>query len=463
MSEISRIRVSELFGMYSYTIPASGTFSNAAIIYGDNGAGKSTLLRLVFHLLSPDNDSGHRKSLYGGDFKSLEVVLSDDTVLTAEFDVSDPRRRLVLKIVRGGPAAAPIEWRWRPSDDRPGGAEIEYRSLLTRMISERSRMSQAGMNSWIQTTADSVGDREGYLQALAELAPTVFILDADRRLSSDAVSDPDDEVELRRLINPRQVQSLAEIVTKSREIALQQSLSAAEKWITQEAVAASNDGAVSVHGIYSEMLAKLARRGPRSAALSQSAKFDSVIARLESAAANLSNLSQFGLGSHLDVEQFTEARRKLRKNQFSLAAQLLEPYVRSLEERMQKLQLLSEVVGRLVRTLNDFLVDKKVEFVIGHGFVVRNRAGKVLEPRQLSSGEQQLLMLCCRVVVARSRPSVFMIDEPEISLNIRWQRRLIQSLLDLTAGSSVQFVLASHSIELIAPHADVVCNLESQK
>jgi ABC-type glutathione transport system ATPase component len=55
-----------------------------------------------------------------------------------------------------------------------------------------------------------------------------------------------------------------------------------------------------------------------------------------------------------------------------------------------------------------------------------------------------------------------MIDEPEISLNIKWQRQLVQSLLEITNDASIQFILASHSIELLAQHRDCVVNLKNR-
>ncbi|MGL4709466.1 MAG: AAA family ATPase [Aeromonas veronii] len=93
-----------------------------------------------------------------------------------------------------------------------------------------------------------------------------------------------------------------------------------------------------------------------------------------------------------------------------------------------------------------------MSFTLGSGFVIKNRLDAILEPSKLSSGEQQLLLLFCYVLTARDNPSVFMIDEPEISLNVKWQRQLIQSLLDITEKSQIQFIFASHSIELFAQH-----------
>lgn len=113
--------------------------------------------------------------------------------------------------------------------------------------------------------------------------------------------------------------------------------------------------------------------------------------------------------------------------------------------------------------MNGFLNDKQLSFKVSTGFNIHNRVNTRLEPSMLSSGEQQLLLLFCYVLSARDKPSIFMIDEPEISLNVKWQRKLLQSLLEVTEGSSVQFIFASHSMELLAQHTERVVKLRSAK
>ena len=51
-----------LFGACNYDLPdeARGPFGESVILYGDNGSGKTTILQLVFHMLSPAHDRGHR-------------------------------------------------------------------------------------------------------------------------------------------------------------------------------------------------------------------------------------------------------------------------------------------------------------------------------------------------------------------------------------------------------------------
>ena len=55
-----------------------------------------------------------------------------------------------------------------------------------------------------------------------------------------------------------------------------------------------------------------------------------------------------------------------------------------------------------------------------------------------------------------------MIDEPEISLNIKWQRIIINSLLDITNEANIQFIFASHSLEIISQHRNRVAKLENE-
>jgi ABC-type glutathione transport system ATPase component len=108
-------------------------------------------------------------------------------------------------------------------------------------------------------------------------------------------------------------------------------------------------------------------------------------------------------------------------------------------------------------------MDKLISFKLSLGFNIHNQLNSKLSPAQLSSGEQQLLLLFCYVLTARDQPSVFMIDEPEISLNVKWQRQLVGSLLKITGDATIQFIFASHSMELLAQHKHRVVKLVNKK
>ena len=72
-----------------------------------------------------------------------------------------------------------------------------------------------------------------------------------------------------------------------------------------------------------------------------------------------------------------------------------------------------------------------------------SQIGEVLVPYQLSSGEKQMLAILLTVLVEDDQHYVLFMDEPEVSLHIEWQKRLIDLCLEL--NPNVQIILTTHS------------------
>ena len=69
-------------------------------------------------------------------------------------------------------------------------------------------------------------------------------------------------------------------------------------------------------------------------------------------------------------------------------------------------------------------IDRKsneIQFVQTNG----NGSTEMITPYQLSSGEKQMLAILLTVLVENREPYALLMDEPEISLHIDWQQRLI--------------------------------------
>ncbi|WP_298431557.1 ATP-binding protein [Ottowia sp.] len=304
---------------------------------------------------------------------------------------------------------------------------------------------------------------QAYLDALKRNVPTLFILNADRRLDSDSVADPSDEVELRRTMQFGEPKRINELVVRSREIALSQALGAAARWIGRKAVIGTNQGSMNVHSVYGAVLKRLVSPGSKVADPAAPSPIPELLQRLTEIDKTSSEHARYELATHLQTNDFRKALSAKSTAKTKLAAELLQPYIRSLEGRLQAVDPIYQLIDRFVLILNGLLTDKSISFKLSQGFVIANRLGKPLSPAQLSSGEQQLLLLFCYVLTARDAPTIFMIDEPEISLNVKWQRQLVQALLDITQGSSIQFIFASHSMELLAQHRSRVVKLVNKQ
>ena len=73
--------------------------------------------------------------------------------------------------------------------------------------------------------------------------------------------------------------------------------------------------------------------------------------------------------------------------------------------------------------------------------------GDILTPYQLSSGEKQMLVILLTVLVQDNKHCSLFMDEPEISLHIEWQQKLINLIRSL--NPNVQIILTTHSPAVI--------------
>ncbi len=67
----------------------------------------------------------------------------------------------------------------------------------------------------------------------------------------------------------------------------------------------------------------------------------------------------------------------------------------------------------------------------------------------LSSGEKQILVFFAHLIYGLNERTngIYVIDEPELSLHVAWQRKFVKSILEI--NPSLQLILATHSPEII--------------
>jgi predicted ATP-dependent endonuclease of OLD family len=75
--------------------------------------------------------------------------------------------------------------------------------------------------------------------------------------------------------------------------------------------------------------------------------------------------------------------------------------------------------------------------------IVFYQNGERLLPYKLSSGEKQMLVILLTVLVRDDDHCVLFMDEPEASLHIEWQQKLIGMI------RNVQLILTTHSPAVI--------------
>jgi predicted ATP-dependent endonuclease of OLD family len=103
--------------------------------------------------------------------------------------------------------------------------------------------------------------------------------------------------------------------------------------------------------------------------------------------------------------------------------------------------------------IDSFLLTISALFSRGKSLVLTNNElrvmladGRNLSIAGLSSGEKHLIKILLSTMTAG--PNSVLIDEPELSMHIDWQRVFVKTILSLNPDS--QLILASHSPEVMA-------------
>jgi predicted ATPase len=78
----------------------------------------------------------------------------------------------------------------------------------------------------------------------------------------------------------------------------------------------------------------------------------------------------------------------------------------------------------------------------------------------LSSGEQHLVVLLYRLIFGSAKGSLFLVDEPELSLHVAWQRELAADLAEIATHTESRYLIATHSPSVIAGHLDWEVNFD---
>ena len=134
---------------------------------------------------------------------------------------------------------------------------------------------------------------------------------------------------------------------------------------------------------------------------------------------------------------------------------------KAMVEYAEKLEKDREEIFAVLRLyekkVNSFLDNKFIKVGENGRFRIKSSEGSDLDPRFLSSGEKQILILLTETLLRIDTPIVYMADEPELSLHISWQEKLLESLTVL--GGQIQMIVATHSPDIVGKFQDKIIDL----
>lgn len=418
-----RIQSLEIRDLWGYRNLQLSFHSDVTIIIGANGTGKTTILNLLRSILTADT-----RSLLSYDFSEAIVKLK------AFSDAS-------TKTIRVSPSDTGLSFQL--SRKTFSLASSDPRGLTSRRYHGRHSRDEV--------------ERQQLADALAALVPFVW-LPVSRRLP---VPDEDQE----RLYHlHRYSHNLESVDERLRD--LTQDLSAYRLRLESE-----------VSRRYKEFERQVLE------AILYTSDFDSIGAFRNEAPPSQEDQSELmrvfdevglldakmkkRIGAHFDRAEEAHQTLQAANEGINVDDLFVIPLIRrtrSLVTSARKLGAERDEIflplRKYVDIVNGFLRDKQVT-VEDDGTIAVTYIGQAGQNRiaidQLSSGEKQILILLTAALIQADAPVVYVADEPELSLHVLWQEKLLRSLVDL--GGLIQVIVATHSPDIVGRFDDRVVEL----
>ena len=145
--------------------------------------------------------------------------------------------------------------------------------------------------------------------------------------------------------------------------------------------------------------------------------------------------------------QLYQLQRRYLDYQVNIGNRIIELLTSGVPEDQLKATEVSRPKTRFQDLIDDLFQETGKNIIRKSNEIQFEQDGDILTPYQLSSGEKQMLVILLTVLVQDNQHCTLFMDEPEISLHVEWQQRLISLIRCL--NPNVQIILTTHSPALI--------------
>jgi len=213
-----------------------------------------------------------------------------------------------------------------------------------------------------------------------------------------------------------------------------------------------------VQSEYAKLSQSLDRTFPlriMSPATGRTVSLDNVKQRLAALDQQRKDLNNAGLLEQLTQEGF-EQLPEPGESQLGV----LTVYIDDVEQKLGVFRKLRERIELFRELLNNRFLYKQVRIDKSKGLVFQTKSGQELPPTALSTGEQHEVVILYQLLFLTQPDSLVLIDEPEISLHVAWQKPFLKDLARIAELSKVDFLIATHSPQIISNRWDLTVELK---
>ncbi|MFN7923668.1 MAG: AAA family ATPase [Bryobacteraceae bacterium] len=408
---VTKIRVTKLFGRYDHEVVLRSK-DRVTILHGPNGVGKTTLLRLTASALS-----GDLTDLARIPFQTFEVTLSDGAVLgfvksegvkDGQVDTSidgylNHQGRTHLSPLKVDPA-------------KPAARKLWTLAEVAGLSEQHALARPPAMPGWMTAVRDRVG---------------AHLIEAQR---------------------------LLQLPQKSGELWYGEQTFMATVGTLAAGLKAEIESALAEYGKHSQWMDQTfpQRLLHDSGSPLTAVDLKRRMSALEDKRHRLKRLGLIDEDPNYPfdasaLEDLDETRRSVMTLYVDDTAQKL--WV--LEDLARRIEILLDQINRKFR-------HKTIQVDREKGLTATTTEGKPLALDALSSGEQHELVLLYDLLFKVRPNTLVLIDEPELSLHVIWQKDFVPDLLEVVETTGFDVVLATHSPFIVEDRHDLMVALSAE-
>lgn len=172
----------------------------------------------------------------------------------------------------------------------------------------------------------------------------------------------------------------------------------------------------------------------------------------------LGKVADSHLQSELDLQLY-QLQRNYLDYQVNMSNRMVAIFTSQVPDAQKLASEVAQEKTHFMDLVDSLFKDTGKTICRDHNEIFFRSMGEEIPSYKLSSGEKQMLIILLSVLVRNRKPCVLFMDEPEVSLHIEWQQRLVGLVRDL--NPNVQIILTTHSPAVIMDGwADCVTNVE---
>jgi len=209
-----------------------------------------------------------------------------------------------------------------------------------------------------------------------------------------------------------------------------------------------------------EELELLPRMIKRVRSVTESSTPEVLLGRVEDVEKRSEKTRRFGLRSDTaDLNNLRQILTSPGEALNSYALTIIETYVETQENRQKARELIASRLWKFEEIMDEFLQEKRIRIDARSGILISTNTNQDIDETALSSGEYHFLYMMVSALLCKRVGSVIAIDEPELSLHVSWQRKIISALTKCAEGALPLFLFATHSMSIAAEHRSSIYEL----